>query len=445
MHTFKKYKKIGLGILVLGVMSCADDAPQNAQEKKVETLPAVEVVQARLGQLPLRERLTGTVRAGGQVVIYPEISGTVLEVLAENGDEVKKGDALVKIRAETSASQLRQAQADLARVLAERNRAQADLENEKGQFERTQTLAADSLVSREALESARAQLSIAEANFAQMDAAVEAARAGVTEREEALAKSVVRAPIGGRLGQRKVQVGMRVDGQTALFTIGRLEDVRVDIAVPQEMLVQFEVGQAVEIGTNLDATRGIRAEISRISPFLEAGSFTGAVEIDVPAHQGRLLPGMFVEVDVLYGRTAQMTVLPKSALYENPNSGDVGVYIARTTGDQIQMAEGDTIGAIMGPVEFVFHSVDIQTSERQMVAVSNVLPEAWVVVMGQYLLSLQSSTEPVQARLRPLSWARILELQGLQREDVLMEFLEKQQRIARSLTQTPPAENAVSK
>lgn len=445
MYTFRTCKNLIIGFLVLGIVGCGDDSKEKAAEKKAETLPSVEVVQTRLGRLPLRERLTGTVRAGGQVVIYPEVSGSVVEVLAENGDEVQKGDVLVKLRAETSASQLRQARADLARVMAERNRAQADLENEKGQFERTQTLAADSLVSREALELARAQLSVAEANFAQMVAAVDAARAGVDERQEALAKSVVRAPIGGRLGQRKVQVGMRVDGQTALFTIGRLEDVRVDVAVPQEMLVQFAVGQAVEIGTNLDDNRGIRAEISRISPFLEAGSFTGAVEIDVPAHQGRLLPGMFVEVDVLYGRTAEMTVIPKSALYESPNSGDVGVYIARETSQQIRLAEGDTVGTITGPLEFVFHSVDIQTTERQMVAVSNVLPEAWVVVMGQHLLSLQSATGTVQARLRPLSWARILELQGLQREDVLMEFLEKQQRIARSLTQTPQAENAVSK
>ena len=115
--------------MVIWGVGCGDDATEKAAEKKAEILPSVEVVQARLGRLPLRERLTGTVRAGGQVVIYPEVSGSVVEVLAENGDEVQKGDVLVKIRAETSASQLRQAQADLARVVAERNRAQADLKN----------------------------------------------------------------------------------------------------------------------------------------------------------------------------------------------------------------------------------------------------------------------------------------------------------------------------
>jgi len=431
---------------MLGVfVACGEEsANQAATKEKVEDIPSVEVVQARLGSLPLRERLTGTVRAGGQVVIYPEVSGPIVDVLAENGDQVQKGDVLLKIRSETSGSQLRQAKADLDRVVAEFKRAKADLANEKNQFERTKVLAADSLVSRETLESAQAQLAVAEANFAQMQAAVISAEAVVDEREEMLSKSFVKAPISGRVGQRNAQVGMRVDAQTPLFTIGRLEDARIDVAVPQEMLVNFRMGQTVEIRASVKSEQYIRAEISRISPFLEDGSFTGKVEIDVPDHQGRLLPGMFVTVDVLYGRTAESTLIPKSALYENPNSGNVGVYIARSTSGQIQLAEGDTVGALMDPMEFVFEPVDIQTSERQMVAVSNVLPEAWVVVMGQHLLSLQSATGAASARLRPISWARILELQGLQRDDVLMEFLEKQQRIARSVGERLKGENTTS-
>lgn len=430
---------------MLGVfVACGEDTGNQATKEKVEDIPSVEVVQARLGSLPLRERLTGTVRAGGQVVIYPEVSGPIVEVQAENGDQVREGDVLLKIRSETSGSQLRQAKADLDRVRAEFKRAKADLANEQNQFERTKVLAADSLVSRETLESAQAQLASAEANFAQMQAAVVSAEAVVDEREEMLSKSFVKAPISGRVGQRNAQVGMRVDGQTPLFTIGRLEDVRVDVAVPQEMLVNFRMGQTVEIRASVASEQYIRAEISRISPFLEDGSFTGKVEIDVPEHQGRLLPGMFVTVDVLYGRTAESTLIPKSALYENPNSGNVGVYIARSTGGQIHLAEGDTVGALMDPMEFVFEPVEIQTSERQMVAVSNVLPEAWVVVMGQHLLSLQSATGAASARLRPMSWARILELQGLQRDDVLMEFLEKQQRIARSVGERLKSENTTS-
>lgn len=430
--------------MCFGATGCSEEAVEQAELPEPDDLPAVEVVQAKLGTLPLRERLTGTVRAGGQVAIYPEVSGPIVEVLAQNGDQVQKGDVLVKIRAEGMASQLRQAQADLARARAEFQRADADLENEKAQFERTKTLAVDSLVSQETLELARNQLSAAQASYAQNQAEVAAAQAAVEERREGLEQSVVRAPISGRLGQRNAQVGMRVTGQTPLFTIGRLEDVRVEVAVPQEMLVNFTVGQAVEIRSDMERDWHIRAQISRISPFLEDGSFTGEVEIDIPAHNGRLLPGMFVAVDVLYGRTAETTIIPKSALYENPTSGDVGVYIARSTGDAIKLAEEDSIGTLMGPMEFVYQPVNIQTRERQMVAVADLLPGAWVVVVGQQLLALEASTGVTQARLRPLSWARILQLQGLQREDVLLEFLEKQQRIARSAGERVRSENAAS-
>ena len=65
---------------------------------------SIEAVEARYGGLPLRERLTGTVRASGQVAIYPEASGPIVEVLARNGDAVQAGDPLVRIRAEGSRS-----------------------------------------------------------------------------------------------------------------------------------------------------------------------------------------------------------------------------------------------------------------------------------------------------------------------------------------------------
>ena len=53
-------------------------------------VPAVEVVQAREGAVPLRERLTGTVRASGEVAIFPDVSGPAVEALAQNSDAVRK-------------------------------------------------------------------------------------------------------------------------------------------------------------------------------------------------------------------------------------------------------------------------------------------------------------------------------------------------------------------
>jgi hypothetical protein len=78
------------------------------------------------------------------------------------------------------------------------------------------------------------------------------------------------------------------------------------------------------------------------------------------------------------------------------------------------------------------------------VGVSGIEPGSWIVVVGQHLLSSQDpQTGPPRARVRPISWERLIELQGLQREDLLRQFMEKQQRIAREAreqgTSEPPA------
>lgn len=409
----------------------ASDGPPGAEGQGEMTTPSVEAVRAREGRLPLRERLTGTVKAAGQVVISPQLSGPVVEVMAENGDRVEAGQPLVRIRSETGRSQLQQARANLENTRAQADRARAELRQLEAQFERTRVLAEDSLVSQETLETQRSQVEAARANYQQMQAQVEEARATVEEREEALDQTVVRAPIDGQVGQRNVEVGMRVDPQTALYTIGRLEDMQVEVPVPQELLADLEVGQPVEIRTGGPQDSVIEAEISRISPFLQQGSFTGQVQIDVSNHAGLLLPGMFVTVDVLHGQTAATTIVPKSALYDHPGRGERGVYLVDPGAADVQLVEADTTGDLSAPVEASWRPAELEAEGRQLVGLRNVEPDAWVVVVGQHLLADRAAGGPVETRIRPVGWERMVDLQRLQRHDLVRDFLERQQRMAR--------------
>lgn len=394
--------------------------------------PAVEVVEAREGRLPRSERLTGTVRAGGQVVISPEVSGPVVEVRVQTGDRVQEGDALVRIRSETGRSQLQQARANLENTRAQAERARAQLEEMEAQFERTRALAEDSLVSREALQTQRTALESARADFQQAQARVEEAEATVEERREAVEQAVVRAPITGHVGNRDVEVGMRVDPQTQLFTIGRLEDMKVEVAVPQEILPQLEPGQEVEIRAESLPDTVLRAEISRVSPFLSEGTFSARAEIDVSNHRGLLMPGQFVTVDVYYGETASATLVPKSALYDDPATGRRGIWIAALDDADAEPVSGDEAGTLVGPVDVRFRPVEVQAEGRHHAGVRDLEPGAWVVVLGQHLLSREDGDGAARARVRPLGWERIEGLQRIQREDLLRQFMARQQRLART-------------
>jgi hypothetical protein len=81
-------------------------------------------------------------------------------------------------------------------------------------------------------------------------------------------------------------------------------------------------------------------------------------------------------------------------------------------------------------VSLAFRPVEIVAEGTQTTGIDGVDPGEWVVVVGQHLLSAQSGGSAPQARIRVIEWDRILELQAVQRQDVLRRFMDKQQQLA---------------
>jgi multidrug efflux pump subunit AcrA (membrane-fusion protein) len=227
-----------------------------------------------------------------------------------------------------------------------------------------------------------------------------------------------------------VEVGMLVTPQSPLFMIGRLDDVRVEVPVPQDSLAHIKEGHRVEIRTGETAATPIQAEISRISPFLQAGSLSAEAEIDVAEHGARLVPGMFVTVDVFHGESERATLVPTSAIYEEPTSGELGVFVSTVSPAAVQARESGAPdgGLSTDSVDIPFRRIAVVAEGPQTVAVAGIADGEWVVVVGQHLLAAQGKTTP-DARIRVVTWDRILELQQRQRDDLLRQFMDKQQRV----------------
>jgi RND family efflux transporter MFP subunit len=420
-----------LCLFAAGVSACggreADGSGLPADSLEV---PAVEAVQSREGVVPLRERLTGTVRAAGEVAIFPDASGPVVEVMAQNGDAVTKGDPLVRIQTAGSGAQLTQSRSQLEAARGTLQQTEARHRELAAEYERQRELGKQGLVPLNTVESLRAQVEAARAGAAAARAQVDSAAAAVSEQREVQAQSTVRAPITGRVGQRNVEVGMRVDTQTPLFVIGRLENMRVEVPVTQDVLTRVKPGQRVELRVGGAAQRPIEAAVSRVSPFLAAGSFSAEVEVDVPNDAGTLVPGMFVTVDIFYGESEPATLIPTSALYENPATGERGVYVAAGPPPPVPAATGTSGGDAVRPAPMAvpFRPLDVVAEAAQTIGVTGLKPGEWVVVVGQHLLAGQGAESVPQARVRPMTWDQIMEMQHLQRDDLLREFMERQQR-----------------
>lgn len=388
-------------------------------------IPAVEALQARQGSLPLTERLTGVVKARNQVAIHPEINGTITEVLVKNGQIVKEGQPLIKLRDTEFQEQLKQLQAGYRIAVAQAKQAEAQLAEAQAERRRNEKLAEQKLISDAALETVRTRTLTAEATLELSNARVEQAGANLDEQHEILSQTVVRAPVAGTVGDRNAEIGMRVNSQTQLFTLGQLDSLRVEVGLTERMLKYIKLGQRIEIFTDENIAQKISASLSRISPFLNPVTHTTVAEIDIANSGGRLRPGMFVGVDVHYGESEKATLVPLSALYEDPVSGGTGLYVSRTALEEDLSGDpknGDS-RSLIGPVQFDFVPVEVIAKGRMRAGISGVKPGQWVVTLGQDLLQAQSG----QAKVRIVEWDWVEQLQQMQRQELLEDVMKRQQ------------------
>lgn len=418
-----------LSLIVIILAACSGSENNPSQNMGQNIIPSVEAVEARYGSLPLVEHFSGNVRAENQVALFPEISGRIEQVFVENGEVVEAGQKLVQLDASQLEQQLLQAKAGARINGAQLKQAQARLNELESQYRRVQHLAERNLTSEMELEQLEAQMESARASVELVQAQLEQSQALIAQRENELSKTVIKAPISGTVGRRNAETGMQVSPNTQLFLIGDLRKFRIEIVLTESMLNTVQIGQTAQITvpTEKSGTTVIEAKVSRISPFLNELTRSTIAEIDVQTDTNLLRPGMFVPVDVMVGESEQVTLIPISALFTDPSTGEEGVFVAGALGSEIQPAEDDSNGMgnfspVTEPTDVEFRPITILARGRMEAGVAGIESGQWVVTIGQNLLA-EGRT---QARIRAMSWERIYQLQLLQREDLLREVLRQQ-------------------
>jgi RND family efflux transporter MFP subunit len=473
----RSLRHVFLLIPIVLLLACGgDDAEGDPDGDEDRVPPAVEVLPARSGGLPLEEELNGVVKARNQVAIRPEIDAVVTEVLVRSGETVRAGQVLVRLDAEGLSDELLESQAGARQATASAAEARAQVAEIEAQVSRTRALHAEGLVSDMELETQEAQIDAARARAEQAAAEVDQAQAAVGVRRTATGKTVVRAPISGRVGRRNAEVGMLVDPSTVLFMVGDFQELIVEVPLTEKMLGHVEEGTPVLIRADALGPDALEAEMTRISPFLEEGSFSTTGEIDIENRGGRLRPGMFVAVDVLYGRSEEATLVPASAIWEDPESGELGVYVMEGGAGPDALPEAVRDGREISAETHTFElrPIQVRAEGEASAGVVGVQPGEWVVSVGQHMLydaqrgrsgrgdrggrggrgargggqrtaaaDSDAPAGPPRARVRGASWDDVMALQRLQREDLLEGFLEKQRAVAREFGAEIPEDPTV--
>lgn len=237
-----------------------------------------------------RRDITESVVATGQlhpvtkVVINPEVAGEIVELPVQEGQAVKQGDLLVRIKADTYAASRDLAEASYNSSLAQlsvskanRGKAQADFERAEGLYRANLISEAEFLVAKNAEEVAEATLQAAEHG-------VEQAKARLEQAEEDLAKTEIVAPIDGTIVQLRSEKGERVVGTslmsgTEIMTVAQLDSMEARVEVGEIDVVMIEVGQKARL--EVDAFRdesfsGVVTEIANASNTAQMSNTNGS-------------------------------------------------------------------------------------------------------------------------------------------------------------------------
>ena len=290
----------------------------------------VTVISIQPQSINFSENLPARVHAFRTAEIRPQVGGIIEKVLFAQGSEVKAGQPLYKINSETF-------EADVNSNRAGLNKAEAEVNRLKIQLERYQQLLPSNAISKQEVSNVEAQYRQAIADVAQMKALL--ARQNLN-----LQYATVRAPISGRIGKSFVTEGALVSqaDSNIMATIQQIDRVYVDVkqsigeyerlqAALQSGELSANNQKAVQILNSLGQPYNVTAKMlfEDINVDPETGDVTIRIEVTNP--ERKLLPGMYVRVNIERASVPQALLVPEQAIQRNMN-GDPQVYVVNAKG-----------------------------------------------------------------------------------------------------------------
>ena len=300
----------------------------------VVTVTVVPVVRQSIARTL---RLTGSLVAQEEAEVAAETGGRVVATPVERGTSVREGDALIRVAPIEAEASAREAEANVAQLEArlalkpgepfdaervpEVASAKASSELAQADFTRIRTLRDERVVSqaeydqrRTQVEATRNQYEAAGNSARQLFRQYEAASARLALARKALADTTVRAPFAGLVVERKVSVGDFVTRGTKVATVVKINPLRVELTVPEQMLSAIKAGQALTLQVDAYPGRAFAGHVRFVSPALRADPRALTVEAVVPNPDGLLKPGLFASALVESATTDMVWMVPASAV-----------------------------------------------------------------------------------------------------------------------------------
>lgn len=276
-------------ILSIALSSACNDKPATAAKKSRKPPPhLVEVISAQPRELQVSYQRTGTLKYRRLAHIYNQIEGQIINFPWFEGDQVEKGDVLVKL--------------DDRLLKAEQAKTRANVRQAQQDQERIGKLKHKKVASEDELMRARTALDIAKA-----EQQILATRIGYSE---------ISAPFNGVITQRLAEPGDVKPRHSHLLTVADPASMIIEVSASELLLPQLGAGDPVSIRIDaLDDTR-YQGRILRIHPQLDSNSRQGLVEIQFEQAPGNIQAGQFARA-TFNTRKAEKLMIPFTALHRD--------------------------------------------------------------------------------------------------------------------------------
>lgn len=303
---------IGLGVagvLLVGLVGGGWWFLGQARAVEVDTVATQAPNAGTAGNAVLQA--TGYVTARRQATVSAQITGTLLEVLIEEGERVEEGQVLAKLVDTAQRAAVDQARAQVAQARAEATALAAQLQQARRDLERQQEMVGRKLVSAQAVENARTEVDMLQAQLDARRRSVDLAEAMARSAEVQLDYTTVRAPFAGVIVAKSAQVGEIVSPlsagggftRTGVGTIVDMNSLEIEVDVNESYINRVQPGAPIEAILDAYPDWTIPGRVIAIIPTADRGKATVKVRIGGFASDPRILPDMGVRVSFLAAPT----------------------------------------------------------------------------------------------------------------------------------------------
>lgn len=302
--------------------------------KKVALVDIIETVSA-----------TGKIQPEVEVKISSEVSGEILDLPFKEGQQVKKGDLLVRVNPDLIESAVNRSQASYQNVRANLEQAEANLKQAKADYDRNKALFDKGVISKADWDRSIATYETAVAGRSSAYYSVQSAAATVNEAKDNLRRTEIYAPMSGTISLLNVELGERVVGTqqmagTEILRVANLNNMEVEVDVNENDIVKVQIGDStiVEVDAYLKKEfKGIVTEIAnsaagtltadqvtnfRVKVRILEESYQDLIE-GKPEHYSPFRPGMTATVDIITDRRNKTVAVPISSIVIKTDTSSV--------------------------------------------------------------------------------------------------------------------------